>query len=843
MKNYLKISIFVTILVVFSAVTNAAKPSDFGLKEGDVISATGDPDVYIVNENGFKRLFVNPEIFNIYGHLGWDKIKKVSIETRDAFITSGLFRNCEAKDERVFGLDVINEDVANLRWVNTTGSQAVSDDSDFFKKVFCINTKETKLYGAGSQYSSVRDIPNYSRKGIIAQSPLTTSIPVSNVLRIDLVAPDRILAGTPYNIVIKGSGFKNGAKVDFGSGGTEPGYAVVSDTQISVLIPGGMLSLTYNLSVTNPDGQIAKLKDALTVQGAPPPAEKLVTVAQIRDIVSSSVVKIGCHGYVGSGFVFENSGYILTNHHVVEGCSTVEVKLKDNTILTGQVLGTNAIDDAAVIKVSQNLPALTLGDSSEAVLPVGSRVFVFGHPKGVLNVDVREGIISSSGQPCMGLNTSCAKNYLYLTTNAATEGGGSGGPWVNEKGEVVGFLKGGYSTLDFGIPISYVKTILSALKAGTSTPAPLSTPTPSSTPTIFPSITPTPTPTVPVGTISASLSSDTPTKQAIYWGQANVAVSKFRLTSTGEGKYIEKLTVATSDPGEKANAAANVNTVYLTYKNKAGSTLTTGQTMGNTASANFTWATTDANRPYVPQDSSLELAVSANMKTKAEGATQDIQFSLDLSNRFYGSTSDGFRAVGESGTVTNGNSISNVSANKHIIYRVYPKFESVALSSPYNLIGNPTVFKFSVTARGLSSSTLKFDGTSSIKFTTIASGQYNPEGQKTSFTVYDEGDVTIDTGELTEDSRPSSKAPLSFDFGSKTVEIPGGSTKTFYIQLDNPSINYAKTSMTGRAADYFQLTLLDDQAGLINWKSDDTSTSSLIGTIRNLPLYGPTFQR
>ena len=101
-KNYLIFLILLLSLFVPSLFgITAAKPFDFGLKEGDVISATGDPDVYIVNEHGFKRLFVNPEIFNLYGHLGWDKIKKVSIETRDAFITSGLFRNCEAKDERV----------------------------------------------------------------------------------------------------------------------------------------------------------------------------------------------------------------------------------------------------------------------------------------------------------------------------------------------------------------------------------------------------------------------------------------------------------------------------------------------------------------------------------------------------------------------------------------------------------------------------------------------------------------------------------------------------------------------------------------------------------------------
>ena len=130
----------------------AVAPADYGLREGDTISASGssDPDIYIVNDWGYKRLFVNPAIFNLYGHLGWDKVKSVSPSTRDAFMTSGLFRNCESGDAKVYGLDVVSEDVANLRWINTSGAQAVADDANFFKKVFCINNAEMALYGVGA---------------------------------------------------------------------------------------------------------------------------------------------------------------------------------------------------------------------------------------------------------------------------------------------------------------------------------------------------------------------------------------------------------------------------------------------------------------------------------------------------------------------------------------------------------------------------------------------------------------------------------------------------------------------------------------------------------------------
>ena len=85
----------------------AVAPADYGLHEGDTISANatvGDPDIYIVNDWGYKRLFVNPAIFTLYGHLSWAGVKAVSAATRDAFITSGLFRNCETNDQKVYGL-------------------------------------------------------------------------------------------------------------------------------------------------------------------------------------------------------------------------------------------------------------------------------------------------------------------------------------------------------------------------------------------------------------------------------------------------------------------------------------------------------------------------------------------------------------------------------------------------------------------------------------------------------------------------------------------------------------------------------------------------------------------
>src|SRR3989338_7646528 len=161
-----------------STISGQATPASRGfvslsavsLKDGDVISAAGsdDPDVYIVNPHGYKRLFLNPAIFGFYGHLGgFASVKGATSATRDVFVTSGLFRNCETEDVKVYG-------------VETTGEQAVADDPDFFKKVFCINTNEFNWYPQGADYISVNQIPDYARGSLSVSS----SVPTSNQYKV-----------------------------------------------------------------------------------------------------------------------------------------------------------------------------------------------------------------------------------------------------------------------------------------------------------------------------------------------------------------------------------------------------------------------------------------------------------------------------------------------------------------------------------------------------------------------------------------------------------------------------------------------------------------------------------
>ena len=150
---------------------NRPTPSQYGLKEGMTVVATGsnDPDVYIINDAGFKRLFLSPVIFSFYGHLGGFKsVKTIDVTTRDAFETSGLFRNCETNDPKVYAVEVTGEDTGTLHWINMTGNQAATEDSEFFQKVFCINNNEFNWYTQssqvfGSDYTTVSQVPVYRR--------------------------------------------------------------------------------------------------------------------------------------------------------------------------------------------------------------------------------------------------------------------------------------------------------------------------------------------------------------------------------------------------------------------------------------------------------------------------------------------------------------------------------------------------------------------------------------------------------------------------------------------------------------------------------------------------------
>ena len=121
LKNLTLAVLILGMVGVFALVgsASAVSPNDYGLHEGDLIRASGDNDIFIVNQFGHKRLFLNPAIFNMYGHLGgWANVKTVSPAVRDAFKTSPFYRT--DGDTKVYRLEVSGDDTGTLHWVNVS---------------------------------------------------------------------------------------------------------------------------------------------------------------------------------------------------------------------------------------------------------------------------------------------------------------------------------------------------------------------------------------------------------------------------------------------------------------------------------------------------------------------------------------------------------------------------------------------------------------------------------------------------------------------------------------------------------------------------------------------------
>jgi len=167
---------------------------------------------------------------------------------------------------------------------------------------------------------------------------------------------------------------------------------------------------------------------------------------------------------MGSGFVIDAEGHILTNYHVVEGARQVEVTTSDKKKYKAQIVGTDPVHDLAVIQIpNKSVPQAEIGDSKSLV--VGQKVYAIGNPFGLSGTMTR-GIISSirslKGQ----------RGFIdeAIQTDAAINPGNSGGPLLNARGQVIGIntmiLTGGVEQsagIGFAIPINTAKAVLDDL--------------------------------------------------------------------------------------------------------------------------------------------------------------------------------------------------------------------------------------------------------------------------------------------------------------------------------------------------------------------------------------------
>jgi serine protease Do len=164
----------------------------------------------------------------------------------------------------------------------------------------------------------------------------------------------------------------------------------------------------------------------------------------------------------GSGFVLNSNGFIVTNNHVVENASDIQVKLGDGRELPAKVVGRDAKTDLALLKVdATGLPVIPLGDST--ALQVGEPVMAIGNPFG-LEQTVTTGIVSATGRV---IGSGPYDNFIQ--TDASINPGNSGGPLINARGEVIGintaiFSRGGGSVgIGFAVPSSLAKTVITQL--------------------------------------------------------------------------------------------------------------------------------------------------------------------------------------------------------------------------------------------------------------------------------------------------------------------------------------------------------------------------------------------
>ena len=172
---------------------------------------------------------------------------------------------------------------------------------------------------------------------------------------------------------------------------------------------------------------------------------------------------------IGSGFLIDSEGYILTNNHVVSGATSVTVVLDDGSTIDATVVGTDSLDDLALIKVDASrvsgVTPLVLADSS-AVIP-GQLAIAMGAPFG-LNDTITIGIVSGLNRTVDDSNGSL---YGMIQTDAAISPGNSGGPLLNAEGQVIGIntaieAASQANDIGFSIPSNMAASVIPSLKAG-----------------------------------------------------------------------------------------------------------------------------------------------------------------------------------------------------------------------------------------------------------------------------------------------------------------------------------------------------------------------------------------
>lgn len=221
---------------------------------------------------------------------------------------------------------------------------------------------------------------------------------------------------------------------------------------------------------------IAVAAVGLTLLSAPPmqalqPQEQVLV--DLYRQAAPAVVRLSREQGLGSGFVYDAQGHIVTNNHVVAGADTVEVTFLDGTILEGRVIGTDPDSDLAVVKVDRLPPGvrpLTLGDST--AVQIGQTVIAIGNPFG-LSGTMTVGIVSGLHRtiPVAARGQSAFSIPDVIQTDAAINPGNSGGPLLDSSGAVIGVATAisvaspipAFSGVGLAVPAHLVRRVVPAL--------------------------------------------------------------------------------------------------------------------------------------------------------------------------------------------------------------------------------------------------------------------------------------------------------------------------------------------------------------------------------------------
>lgn len=167
---------------------------------------------------------------------------------------------------------------------------------------------------------------------------------------------------------------------------------------------------------------------------------------------------------LGSGFIISSDGYILTNHHVIDGADEVSVRMTNGDEYRAEIIGTDSASDVAVVKIdARNLPEVRFGNSDD--VRVGEWVLAIGSPFN-FEYSVTKGIVSAKGRALGGND----RYVPFLQTDVPINPGNSGGPLFNLSGEVVGInsqiytRSGGFMGVSFAIPINIALNVAEQLK-------------------------------------------------------------------------------------------------------------------------------------------------------------------------------------------------------------------------------------------------------------------------------------------------------------------------------------------------------------------------------------------